>query len=671
MNRFGALSRLSDLKVATRISIGFGVTFGLVLVLAMIGLLSLRGVTQQVGTYSASTGAAQTAADVDIGMRDLEVAVRDHLGMGDEVSLAEVRRQYNALLDKLGALSASTANTPDALIVAEARTALEGYRDGFEQLVAVRAERRQALTGVLEPMIGQMQAKLGQLKDAGGVDSGMLAADAAARVQAMHEHAVRYADERDPKDAEAMREALETVRSRLQEINRYVWVQDTRQLIFDTRHMLTASGGVLDRVEELLNQEDQLRFQALAPNAGIVSDGAAEVRKRNDTFASALRRSLDVQASNWVEIALWAGGVLLLAGVLTAWLVVRSVARPVDAMANAMVALAAGKEADVTALPAVTGRDELATMARAVEALRANAAEVEQLKREAAEAHAALIAAKERAEAKDLAKTNFLVSMGQELHRPLNDIVHHSQTLMGELHRLGAGELATDVEMIQWSGEQIVGLIDAILDYAKIEAGAVDVELQDFDVARLLAEGRERTLPRADLNGNTLAGSGAAALGGMNQDFGKVRQILLNLLDNACKFTRTGAITLSAERADRDGRACVRFVVSDTGAGFPSAQAGRLFQPFVQGAAPNGGKVPGAGLGLTLVGHYTAMLGGDLELASEPGHGTRVALTLPAAYEAPAEDRPLPGTGGQHPGNIRVRPLLTIAGQRALPQPAE
>ena len=493
--------------------------------------------------------------------------------------------------------------------------------------------------------------------------------DAAAAVQVMHDRAVRYAVSRDPKDAEAMREAVDTVRGRLQEINRYVWVQATRQLIFDARNMVTTSSGLLDRVEELLNQEDQLRFQALDPNAGVISARAAEVRKRNDSFAATLRNGLAEQASSWLGIALWVGGLLLVVGILTAWLVVRSVARPVDAMATAMAALAAGKTEPV-ALPALAGASsgthELATMARAVETLRANATEMERHKRDAAAAHADLIEAKENAEAKDLAKTNFLVNMGQELHRPLNDIIHHSQSLMGELHRLGAGELATDVEMIQWSGEQIVGLVDAILDYAKIEAGSVDIELQDFDVGRLLTEVRERMLPLADLNGNTLTVTGAAALGGMHQDFGKVRQILLNLLDNACKFTRQGTLTLSAERADRDGRACVRFVVTDTGTGFPSSQAGRLFQPFYQGAAPGGGKVPGAGLGLTLVGHYTAMLGGDLELASEPGHGTRVALTLPAAYEPPAEDRPL--LGKDSPGG---RPLLTVAETRALPQPAE
>lgn len=677
MNRFGALSRLSDLRVATRIAIGFGIAFALVLAIAGIGLLSLNGVVRSVGTYSASSEALQSAADVDIGMRDLEVAVRDHLASGDEGTLGEARHRHEALYAHVARLAErTTTQAEDAEAVTAAREALDAYWDGFEQLVSIRDDRTRLLTEVLEPLVVQIGAKLDIIREAGGLDSAALAAEAADSVQLMQEHARRYAADRDPKDAETMREALVTARGRLAEIGRFMWVPETRAVIADTRHMLKGAGGMLDRVEELLAQEDQLRFQALEPNASVVSERAAEVRRRNDSFAATLRRGLNEQTATWTGVALWGSGILLVLAALGAWVVGRSVARPVDAMANAMVALASGRT-DGVDLPAVTGRDEIATMARAVavlrsnaveteSTLRSNAAEVARIKREAEQTRAALIAERERAEAKDLAKTNFLVSMGQELHRPLSDIINHSQSLMGELHRLGAGELATDVEMIQWSGEQLVGMLDAILDYAKIEAGTANVELQNFDVARLLAEVRERVMPLADLNGNTLTVGGTAALGGMHQDFGKVRQILLNLLDNACKFTSNGTVTLSAERADHDGRAGIRFVVSDTGAGFPPSQAGRLFQPFVQGTVQGGGKPPGAGLGLTLVGHYTAMLGGDIALTSEPGHGTRIALTLPAAYQPPAEDRPLTAPEGQD-----VRPLLTVTDRQHIPQPAD
>ncbi|WP_244433934.1 HAMP domain-containing sensor histidine kinase [Azospirillum sp. B506] len=233
---------------------------------------------------------------------------------------------------------------------------------------------------------------------------------------------------------------------------------------------------------------------------------------------------------------------------------------------------------------------------------------------------------------------------------------------MTDLHRLGVDELATDVEHIQWTGEQLTALVDAILDYAKVEAGAMDVCLQDFDINRLLTEARERSMPAADLYGNALDLAAPAGLGQMHSDFTKVRQTLLNLLDNACKFTQDGTVTLSAEKLERDGARWYRFTVTDTGRGFPTAHTGRLFQPFVQGAG-NGtvatrgqGKPRGAGLGLTLVGHYTAMLGGDIEVASEPGQGTRITIALPAVYEPPAEERPL-----QVEAAGSAKPLLRVA----------
>ncbi|MDQ2103704.1 sensor histidine kinase, partial [Azospirillum isscasi] len=356
--------------------------------------------------------------------------------------------------------------------------------------------------------------------------------------------------------------------------------------------------------------------------------------------------------------ALWAALGVTLAGLAMVWFVNRRVARPVAGMAAAVTALAAGRT-DV-ALPPDEGADEVAALARAVHVLRDNTVEMERQRQEAADLHGQLLRDKERADAANEAKTHFLVNIGQELHAPLNGIVASSQSLMSELHRLGAGELATDVEQIQWTGEQMLTLVDAILDYARIEAGNMDVVLQDFDVHRLLIETRERTLPAADLNGNEVTlQAEAATLGQMYSDFGKVRQALLNLLDNACKFTQGGAVLLTAERVERDGEPWLRFTVTDSGSGFASSQTARLFQPFVQGGGGQGGaggKRRGAGLGLTLVGHYAAMLGGDIEVASEPGQGTRVTVALPAYHQPPAEERPLQvGTAG-----AAKRPLVTI-----------
>ncbi|WP_448207700.1 sensor histidine kinase [Azospirillum sp. sgz302134] len=659
VTRLGDLSRLRDLTIATRIGLGFGIAFALVLLVALIGVVSLYGVTREVGTFSSYADASQAAADLDIGLRDLEVAVRDHLATGDQQSLFDAGLRRDGVLDKLTMLSSAVGTPADRRSVEEARRALDAYWGGFEKLVALRAERARLTDDVLEPQTTLIRQGLGKLKDAGGVDSAALASDATVSILMMQDNLSRFIERRDDRDALRMRAELGEARNRLAEMNRYLWVPGTRQTIDEVTATLGQVGNVLDQIEKALVEEDELRANTLTPNAAAVAAHATEVRQRNDAVAADLRGGIAAQAWRYVKIAFWVGLVVIGIGLVVMWIVNRSVSRPVNAMADAVTALAVGKT-DI-ALPAATGRDEIATMARAVGILRDNTAEMERLKQESAETHGKLLREKERADAANLSKTNFLVNMGHELHGPLSDIVTTSQSLMSELHRLGVGELATEVEQIQWSGEQLVTLVDAILDYAKIEAGTMDVVLQDFDVNRLLVEVRERVLPVADLNGNGVTVKADAALGQMYSDFTKVRQALLNLLDNACKFTHGGTVTLSAERFERDGTQWLRYTVADTGAGFPPAQTGRLFQPFVQGggaATGANGKRRGAGLGLTLVGHYAAMLGGDIEVASEPGKGTRITLSLPAYYHPPEEDRPL---------QVEIvdpsakRPLLTVA----------
>ncbi len=245
------------------------------------------------------------------------------------------------------------------------------------------------------------------------------------------------------------------------------------------------------------------------------------------------------------------------------------------------------------------------------------------------------------AEAANRSKTQFLINMGALLGRPVNMMIRQSQTVMDGLHRAGAGHLTTDVESIQWSGEQVMTLIGALNDLARIEAGTLSVNPEDFDVGHMVVEVRERMLPVADLNSNRLLVTSQPDIGSAWSDFTKMRQILLNLLDNACRYTHRGRIDLNAERLDSGDRPMVRFTVSDSGCGIAPEQAEHLFEPFVTAAPHDGvnGQYPGAGLGLAIVYHFTAILGGTVTIAGRPGVGTRVTVLLPAVHRtADAED---------------------------------
>lgn len=409
-----------------------------------------------------------------------------------------------------------------------------------------------------------------------------------------------------------------------------------------------------DRIDELLNFEDAARSDVLVPDAARVAVLAQSIRDRSESAAIALRGGLEQNAAAIIRTAQWVGSAILLLGLAVVWYFARTVSRPVKALTSAVTALAQGNT--TVALPALAHDDELADLSRALLRLRAAEEEKIVLRRQAEQMHDLLLAEKERAEAENGAKTDFLVSMGHELHRPLTEIARYAESLMGELHRIGQGDLAGDAEMIQWSAEQLTDVLESILDYSKIESGTAELRPQDFDVGRLLAEVRERGLSGADINGNTLIAFAAPGLGAMWSDFDKVRQILINLVDNACRFTRNGQVTLAAERLERDGQEWLRFSVTDTGCGFAPSQASSLFKPFVKGAHGTGqGGRRGAGLGLTMVAHYCAMLGGDIEVASQVGRGTRIIVRLPVVCPTQEGGGRLVGT------TATARPLLTVA----------
>jgi CheY-like chemotaxis protein/anti-sigma regulatory factor (Ser/Thr protein kinase) len=181
---------------------------------------------------------------------------------------------------------------------------------------------------------------------------------------------------------------------------------------------------------------------------------------------------------------------------------------------------------------------------------------------------------------------------------------------------------------------KIAGLINDVLDLAKIEAGKMDVLVEEFEVADLIEQVHSLIEPLIAKNANVLEVICASDLGTMRSDQTKLRQSLLNLLSNAAKFTERGRITLAARRmADGDGDR-LQFVVSDTGIGMTSEQLGRLFQAFSQARSSTSREYGGTGLGLAITRHFCRLLGGDVTVESAPAQGSTFTMTLPAACPA-------------------------------------
>jgi len=258
----------------------------------------------------------------------------------------------------------------------------------------------------------------------------------------------------------------------------------------------------------------------------------------------------------------------------------------------------------------------------------------------------------EAAEDASTAKSAFLANMSHELRTPLNAIIGYSEILQEETEELGYGELIPDLGRIHNAGRHLLSLINDILDISKIEAGRMDLYLETFDIADLIKEVAATAGSLIEKNGNTINLSQISNIGTMHSDITKVRQILLNLLSNAAKFTHNGTITLTASRENRANESSKErpenpsesennspsslaskdflvFHCTDTGIGMNSDQLQRIFQPFTQADASTTRRYGGTGLGLAISQRFCHMMGGDISLESQVGVGSTFTVHLP------------------------------------------
>ena len=243
--------------------------------------------------------------------------------------------------------------------------------------------------------------------------------------------------------------------------------------------------------------------------------------------------------------------------------------------------------------------------------------------------------ARQASENANRTKSLFLANMSHELRTPLNAIVGYSEMLQEEAAEQSLDSFVVDLEKINASGKQLLGLINDILDLSKIEAGKMELFIEGFDLGALIDEVAATIGPMVAKNANVLRIERSADLGGMRADQVKVRQALFNLLSNATKFTHEGTITLEAGRERMDGSEWIVFRIIDTGIGLSPEKLLRLFQDFTQADASTTRKFGGTGLGLALTRRFCQMMGGDVTVRSVPGEGSTFTIKLPADVKAP------------------------------------
>ena len=274
----------------------------------------------------------------------------------------------------------------------------------------------------------------------------------------------------------------------------------------------------------------------------------------------------------------------------------------------------------------VRARDELEQ--RVAERTEALALEVQERRRAEADAQAA-----------SRTKSHFLANMSHELRTLLNAILGYSELLLEEADE-GEEQLKTDVERIRGAAEHLLDLINNILDLSKIEAAKMELAVEDFNVGELVEDLRSTILPAMIKNQNRLQVHCPVMQRAITTDRTKLKQVVLNLLSNACKFTRRGWVDLRVEMTWEDSVEWLRVDVADTGIGIPAHKLSHLFHLFAQADGSVARQFGGTGLGLAISRELCRLLGGDISVRSAIGEGTTFSLRIPVlAADPPDEPR--------------------------------
>ena len=250
----------------------------------------------------------------------------------------------------------------------------------------------------------------------------------------------------------------------------------------------------------------------------------------------------------------------------------------------------------------------------------------------------ALTTARDQAEAMSRTKSSFLANMSHELRTPLNAIIGLSEMLVSNAARFGTEKALEPLRRVHRAGTHLLGLINQVLDLSKIEAGKLELNVETISIAPLIDEVVGTARPLADQNKNNLAIDCPRDLPPIEVDALRLRQILLNLLSNACKFTKNGNVTLHVARSVKDAQQFLEFAVTDTGIGMTPEQIGRLFEEFSQADVSTARQYGGTGLGLAITRHLCRMMGGDVTVRSEPGKGSTFLVSLPFAAQRPLDE---------------------------------
>ena len=336
----------------------------------------------------------------------------------------------------------------------------------------------------------------------------------------------------------------------------------------------------------------------------------------------------EINANN--RSTIWLCSAALLTAIGLGFFTSGQIAKPIRRLSDASSAIALG---DLKQKVEIKRVKELSTLSRSFnqmsEQLETSFMALENSYKELEDRTISLQEKTELAEVANRSKSIFLANMSHELRTPLNAIMGYGELLQEDAQDLGLNDFVQDLNKIHGAAKHLLSLINDILDLSKIEAGCMDIYIEEFAIDELVNDVVNTIKPLIKINQNTLQIELPEDTITMKGDITKIRQTLFNLLSNASKFTKQGIVTLTIKHRLQSEQDRIVFEVKDTGIGMNPEQQKKLFQAFSQADASTSRRYGGTGLGLKISQEFCQMMGGNITVTSKSGQGSTFTVDLP------------------------------------------
>jgi signal transduction histidine kinase/DNA-binding response OmpR family regulator len=619
-------------SISTKVLTGFGIVIVLLVGISIVSLISLTDADRHFKDYRVLARQTVAAARVQANMLMTRIFAKNFAIDASPENIEGVEQRAKTTLEMIAQARELSPDTGFRLVLENLDRELRDYLVKFQTVTEKQVLRDTLVHDSLNVIGPQMEKGLTAIMESAFADGDTEAAFRAGMTMRSlllaRLYAGRFLIQNDKESFQRVGHEFLGMQQNLDALLNSLDDPERVELAGKVRDEQRAYSRSFEDVHDVITSRNAIirsQLDAIGPKvADSVERLKLALKKEQDTLGPESEAAID----QTVNVVLIVSIVSIVVGALSAWLIGFGVSRQVRSMAGTMKELAGGNMDVETADKGSSS--EIREMAAAVKVFRENMIKVQNHVREQQAAALEIEDAKEQAEKASRSKSEFLANMSHELRTPMNAILGYSEMLMEDAEDAGQEDFIPDLKKINQAGTHLLALINDVLDLSKIESGKMEAFCEEINLESLIDEVAATAHPLLEKNANKLAIERGKNLGSAFQDITKLRQVLLNLMSNAAKFTHQGTVTLHANRLMKGNRDWLSLAVSDTGIGIAADKLDHVFGEFTQADNSTTRDYGGTGLGLAISSRFCELLGGDLSVHSELGEGSTFTILIPA-----------------------------------------